>query len=100
MSPQVLELHLNQVKLVNIFYLEIKEFEISDETRAIIIGSDGVFEFLSNKRVTDIVMKYYKNNDIHIATDKLTDEATKCWKKEDSSIDDITAVVAFFNHDE
>jgi len=33
-------------------FLEIKEFEITEEDKFIVIASDGVWEFLSNAQVT------------------------------------------------
>ena len=45
------------------------------------IASDGVWEFLTNKRVMEIVNPYYKINDPSAAADKLIEESTKCWKK-------------------
>jgi serine/threonine protein phosphatase PrpC len=60
---------------------EINEYELSGESKFIVIASDGVWEFLSNKRVMEIVMPFYKNNDPSGATEKLIEESVKCWKK-------------------
>jgi serine/threonine protein phosphatase PrpC len=40
---------------------EINIYDISPDDRIIIIASDGVWEFLSNDRVAEIVMKFYEN---------------------------------------
>ena len=45
------------------------------------IASDGVWEFLSNKRVMDIVSPYYRSNNPTAAVDHIIEESTKCWKK-------------------
>lgn len=60
---------------------EVTEFEITSESKYIVIASDGVWEFLSNKRVMEIVQPYYKLNDPNSAAEKLIEESTKCWKK-------------------
>lgn len=75
---------------------EIHEYEITSDTRFLVIASDGVWEFLSNKQVVDIVSRYYKVNEIQKAADKIIDEATRYWKEEDEIIDDITVVIVFF----
>ena len=61
--------------------IEINEYEISNESKYIVIASDGVWEFLSNKRVMEIVSPFYKINDPASAAEKLVEESTKCWKK-------------------
>ena len=75
---------------------EILEFDITNESRFLVMASDGVWEFLSNNKVTELVAPYYKNGEISKACDKLIDEATKCWKAEDCIVDDITVIIVFF----
>lgn len=67
-----------------------------DKDRAIVVCSDGVTEFLSNERIGEIVSPFYNANDTEGACRKLVEESTLQWLKEDSVIDDITAVVIFF----
>jgi serine/threonine protein phosphatase PrpC len=67
-----------------------------DRDRAIVVCSDGVTEFLNNDRIGEIVYPYYASNDTEGACRKLVEESTLQWLKEDSVIDDITAVVIFF----
>ena len=50
-------------------------------TRFLVIASDGVWEFLSNKRVLDIVEKYYKIKDASAAANKVVETARKCWRR-------------------
>ncbi|CAK78584.1 unnamed protein product (macronuclear) [Paramecium tetraurelia] len=63
----------------------------------LIIASDGIWEFLDNQWVIDIVYSYYLKNDAEGAVERLVIEATEAWKKEDEVIDDITCIVAFLN---
>lgn len=61
---------------------EIYECEINERNKFIVIASDGVWEFLSNERVADIVNPfYYGNMDVNAAAEKLVEEATKCWRR-------------------
>ena len=57
------------------------EFEITNDCKYLVIASDGVWEFLSNKRVMEIVQPFYKANDPAAAGEKLVEESVKCWKK-------------------
>ena len=91
---------------------EIKEFELKDiKPLAIILASDGVFEFVSNEDVKNIVSKYVysnvNNNNKNNNNNKLNatscakeivEYARKIWENSGFAIDDITCVVAFFNH--
>ena len=72
------------------------EEKIDKDTKFIVIASDGVWEFLENKRVAEIVMPFYKNNDPDGACKTLIKESTDWWNKEDIVCDDITVVVVFF----
>ena len=57
------------------------EFEITEESRYIIIASDGVWEFIDNKRAMMIVYPYYLKNDMEGACYAITKEATLEWEK-------------------
>jgi len=72
------------------------EDKIDKDTKFIVIASDGVWEFLDNKAVTDIVMPFYKKNDPDGACKTLIKESTEWWNKEDIVVDDITVIVIFF----
>ena len=72
------------------------EEKIDNDTKFIVLASDGVWEFLDNKRVAEIVMPFYKTNDPEGACRALIRESTDWWNKEDIVVDDITAVVVFF----
>ena len=72
------------------------EEKIDDDCKFIVVASDGVWEFLSNQRVAEIVMPYYKNDDPDGACRALIKESTEWWNKEDIVVDDITVVVGFF----
>ena len=59
------------------------------------IASDGIWEFLTNQEVVEMVYPYYENNDAEGAADELVKEAHNRWVEEDDIIDDITCIVVF-----
>lgn len=61
----------------------------------IVIASDGVWEFLTNEQVSNII--HENINNLHVAATQLVDESTKQWKSNEEVIDDITAIVIQFN---
>jgi len=75
---------------------EIKEEEIDENVQFIVIASDGIWEFLENKEVMEIVMPFYKSNDPDAASKKLIEEATKKWTEKETARDDITCIILFF----
>jgi serine/threonine protein phosphatase PrpC len=76
---------------------EILELVLQAEDRFIVIGSDGIFEFLSNEAVLRIVVPYWKTGDVHGACERLAREAKLAWTSEEEVIDDITCIVVFLS---
>ena len=72
------------------------EEKIDKDTKFIVLASDGVWEFLSNEKVAEIVLPYYKKNDPDGACKALIKKSTEWWNQEDIVVDDITAIVVFF----
>lgn len=60
---------------------EVIESKLDDKSEFIVVASDGVWEFLDNKQVYDIVQPYYIRNDIQGACSKLIEESALLWKK-------------------
>jgi serine/threonine protein phosphatase PrpC len=60
---------------------EILEFDLTSDDKFIVIGSDGIFEFLSNEDVLKIVVPYWRTNDVHGASENLAKEAKYKWMK-------------------
>ena len=58
---------------------EILEFEVTGEDRFIVVGSDGVFEFLSNEDVVKMVVPYWRRDDPEGAAEVLAREARCAW---------------------
>jgi serine/threonine protein phosphatase PrpC len=81
---------------------EILEFTLTSEDKFIVLGSDGIFEFLSNEDVVKIVVPYWKLGDPQSAADMLVKEALGRWCKvsysqEEEVVDDITCIVIFLD---
>ena len=72
------------------------EQNIDKDTKFMVVASDGVWEFLENETVKDIVMPYYLKNDPNGACKELIKKSTEWWNKEDIVVDDITVVIVFF----
>jgi serine/threonine protein phosphatase PrpC len=80
-----------------IYTPEILEHRLTHEDKFLIVASDGLWEFLSNKKVVQIVEKYWQEGKAREACEKLVALATACWQREDDVMDDITIIVTFFN---
>lgn len=60
---------------------EILEFELTEDSKYIIMASDGVWEFIDNRKAMNIVFPFYTKNDADGACHILTKEATEEWKR-------------------
>ena len=76
---------------------EILEMNLTEQDKFIIIASDGVWEFLTNDEVVNIIMPHYQNNSAEKAAESLIREALKRWKQEENVIDDITCIIIFLS---
>jgi len=77
---------------------EIKDYDIDfREIKIMIIGTAGIWEFLTNEKVRDIILTYYNENNINGGIDKLINTAKKMWSiKNPHFIDDLSVIVVFF----
>ena len=74
---------------------EITEYFFLKEDKFIVLGSDGIWEFISNDEVVEIVKDYYLQDNIEGAIEYLYKEASKRWIMEEEVIDDITIIIIF-----
>ena len=72
------------------------EEKIDKDTKFIVVASDGVWEFLDNETVKNMVMPYYEKKDPIGACKELIKKSTEYWNQEDIVVDDITCIVVFF----
>ena len=76
---------------------EIKKHNISDlDPLAVIVASDGVWEYMSNDEVKDIVLNYSYSKDANNCYKTIVEKARIIWKT-GYAIDEITCVIAFFS---
>eukprot|EP00877_Chromochloris_zofingiensis_P002581 jgi/Chrzof1/12323/Cz06g30100.t1 len=70
--------------------------ELTPQDKFIVLASDGVWEFISNKEAVDMIAKCDTAEE---GCRQLVDEAYQRWlAEEDGVVDDITAVVVRFVH--
>ena len=74
---------------------QIKEYRINHRTKFLVVGSDGIWKYLSNEDVRNLGNVYYQYKNIELFCTNLMVEACSKWK---NSIrrDDITVVCVFF----
>jgi len=70
---------------------EVTQHEVQPADEYAVWATDGVWEFLSNQEVADIIMS--AGGDLTKACQLLVDEATRRWKDREEVIDDITCVI-------
>ena len=77
---------------------DIREYDISDKKpKIIVLATDGIWQFLSNEKVKNIILPYYEEDNIRGAAQKLVNSALRMWEnKNPDFIDDITVIVIFF----
>ena len=76
---------------------EIKCFHYEKSDKFIVIGSDGLWEYISCQEVVNIVGEFYKTNNLNsdAAVMKLYQIARKKWLEIQGCIDDISIIILF-----
>ena len=75
----------------------ISEYEFTGNEKFIVIATESIWQYIDSDECARIVKDFYENNrDAIGALNELVSEAIKRWKKEENKIEDITAVVIFF----
>jgi serine/threonine protein phosphatase PrpC len=77
---------------------EIKEFLLEKDDKFIVIGSDGLWDYISNQECINIVKDFFLKNDIKGAGNYLYKEASKRWILEQDIVDDISIILIFFDN--
>ena len=76
---------------------EVKSYEYTGGEKFIVIATDSIWQYIDSDECVEIIKEFYeKNLDAIGALNSLVTEAIKRWKKEENKIEDITAVVIFF----
>lgn len=66
-----------------------------EDTKAIVIGTDGLWKYLQIDQVGEIAMRYYEENNIFGACKELEETARLKWRKYSKEVDDISVIVLF-----
>ena len=76
---------------------EIKIFKYEKENKFIIIGSDGLWEYISCQEAVNIVGNFFQDNnlDSDSAVIKLFQIARNKWSDNNNYIDDISIIILF-----
>ena len=76
---------------------EIRTFDYTGGEKFIVIASDSIWQYIDSDECVRIIKDFYEQNmDAVGALNSLVTEAIKRWKKQENKIEDITAVVIFF----
>ena len=76
---------------------EVKIFPFKEEDKFIVIASDGLWEYVSNDEVLNIVSGYFEKKDCDGAVSKLYEVSHERWVQYDDYIDDISIIVVFLD---
>lgn len=78
---------------------EITHTVLTPNDKIVLLASDGIWEFLQNQQVANIVYPYFEKDAPEAAANALVSVALAQWKRQSQSIDDITIVIIFLNVD-
>ena len=90
---------IGDTKATKLGVLAVPEFNlktIKSNMKYIVIASDGIWEYLTNKNVTEIIKQFYNLDDAKGAIEELIKKASEKWAQEGESADDITVIIIFF----
>lgn len=88
----------SQVQIKYFIVIEILELDLCKDDKFIVLASDGVWEFITNEEVAQIVLPFFEKRNAEGAAEALVRESYLRWKQEeDDIIDDITCVIIFLD---
>lgn len=74
---------------------DVTAHEVTDYS-ALVIGSDGLYEFMTNEEIAQIVYEN-RTSDASTVSRMLVEASTERWKQIQHYLDDITCVVVYLN---
>lgn len=75
---------------------EVFHVDIRPEDKIAVVASDGLWEFMSNQEVIDMIVATGMA-DPRKAVDVLVEEANARWMREEQVVDDTTIIIAYLN---
>jgi serine/threonine protein phosphatase PrpC len=76
---------------------EVMVRECKPNDKALIMGSDGVWEFISSDEACRIAGPHLERGDADRAVAELMEVATKRWRQNEEVVDDCTCLVALLS---
>eukprot|EP00347_Sterkiella_histriomuscorum_P003649 403363481 len=90
----------NQAHLIGVIPdPDVMKYDLTPDDKFIVIASDGVFEFLENEQVAELIWPYFVKHSPEAAGNALVRAAAQKWKENDTVIDDITCIIIFMEVD-
>lgn len=80
-------------------FVDIESYELTQDDKFIVIASDGIWEFLENEHVAEIIWPFFVKHSPEAAGNALVRAAAQKWKENDTVIDDITCIIIFMEID-
>ena len=74
---------------------EILSFIIDDKCQFLVIGSDGIWQYIKNEDVYEIIKPFIEEKDTEKAAKEIIRKSSLFWLEKDSNVDDITVSVIF-----
>ena len=75
--------------------IDVKIRKIEHKNSLLIIGSDGLWEFLNGKNIAKELKSVLLKKDLDSVCDKLLEKAKLKWTKNEEMVDDITFITVF-----
>jgi len=74
------------------YVADIIEKKIDNKYCYIIVGSDGIWDFIENQRIVNLSKNFYEKNETKQMCDMIVKEAVNAWRLETIDRDDITCI--------
>mmetsp|Transcript_9508 Transcript_9508/g.18397 ORF Transcript_9508/g.18397 Transcript_9508/m.18397 type:complete len:453 (-) Transcript_9508:1638-2996(-) len=75
---------------------DVKAHRLTKDDKFLLLGTDGLFEFMTNESIVELVSPFVATKDAEGACECLVKEATHRWIDLGPIVDDITVVLVFF----
>ena len=76
---------------------EILSFKIDDKCQLLIIGSDGIWQYIKNEDVFPIIKPFIEEKNVENAVKEIIRKSSLTWFQKDENVDDITVSVILLN---
>lgn len=76
---------------------EVMTCKCDSNVKALIMGSDGIWEFITNEEAVKIAAPHLERGDAQRAVDALMEEGTLRWRQNEDVIDDMTCMVVLLS---